>query len=345
VQLGPDRTRRPAAEHGHGAAFSTTVSQHESAWAAELLDLAPPRPVVLDTGSGAGGLLATFAAAGAEVHGWERDTGLAAKATADGLPTTAPPDGEDVPRAAFDVVIANHTLSHEDDLDAAVATLARVLRPGGLLAVEFHHVLAVLTGAHFDIISHAHRSYLSLTVLTSVLRRHGLDVVTARTLPLHGGVVRLVARHGPAPADSSVDRILAQERAAGVTDPAAWAPVGAAADRARTDLRSVLADLHRQGRSVGGYGAPGRGTTLLNFCGLDRTVLPRTADRSAAKQGRFLPGTGTRICTPEELARDRPDVVLVLVWPLREEVIRQLDELRRAGTRFLLPLPAVELVE
>lgn len=348
VQLDPATPILANAAHGHGSAFSGTVLEHEHRWAEELLALPflPSRARVLDTGSGTGGLLRPFLDAGHTVRGWERDGALAEQADAAGVPTAHLDGNRDSEAGHYDLVLVNHTLSHADDLDAAVRTLRTALAPSGTLAIEFHSALGVLTGGQFDVICHAHRSYLSLTALRSALDRHGLAVTSARALPLHGGVVRIQAAragagHRP---DGSVSALLDAERAAGLGSAEAWAPVAEQADRVRERLSAALTAHREAGRTVAGYGAPSRGTTLVNYCGLGAVQLPRTADRSPAKQGRYLPGSATRVCTPEELAADRPDVLVVLVWPLRDEVLAQLADLRSAGTRFLFPLPEVEEV-
>ena len=344
VQLDADTPVLPNAEHGHGSAFSGTVLAHERGWADELLADLPAGARVLDVASGSGGLLRPFADAGHRVRGRERDGELARAATAAGIPTDGP--GAPGEAAPSDLVLVNHVLSHADDLDGTLAELCRAVAPGGTLAVEFHSALGILTGGQFDVVCHAHRSYLSLSALVPALARHGLTVTTARRLPLHGGVVRLRARHSGAGvvADEGVAQVLTAERAAGLGTVQAWAPVADRAADVRERLRAEIAAHREAGREVAGYGAPSRGTTLLNYCGIGSAELPRTADRSPAKQGRFVPGAGTAVCTVEELLDRRPDVVVVLVWPLRQEVLDQLAGLRRAGTRFLFPLPEPELV-
>lgn len=348
VQLDPSTPVLPNATHGHGSAFSGTVLEHEHRWAEELLALPIlSRPArVLDVGSGSGGFLRPFRDAGHAVRGWERDGSLAAYARAAGIPTAQLDGNRDREPGQYNLVLANHTLSHADDLDVAVRSLSEALAPGGIVAIEFHSALGILRGGQFDVICHAHRSYLSLTALAAALDRHGLVVLRAQPLPLHGGVIRLQAartRNDRHP-DESVATQLAAERAAGVDTAEAWVPVAKQADRVRERLTGLLADHRRAGRTIAGYGAPSRGTTLLNYCGLGATELPRTADRSPAKQGRYLPGSATRVCTPDELAADRPEVLVVLVWPLRDEVLAQLADLRTAGTRFLFPLPEPEEV-
>ena len=272
VQLDAATPLLASAAHGHGSAFSGTVLEHEQQWAQELLALPSlsSRARVLDTGSGTGGLLRPFLHAGHTVRGWERDGALAAQAAAAGVPTRQLDGNRDSESGRYDLVLVNHTLSHADDLDSAVRTLSGALAPSGTLAVEFHSALGILTGGQFDVICHAHRSYLSLTALRSALDRHGLVVTTARTLPLHGGVIRLQAApvgsgHRP---DGSVAALLDAERAGGLRSADAWARVAAQAARVRERLISVLAGHRSAGRTVAGYGAPSRGTTLINYCGL-----------------------------------------------------------------------------
>jgi SAM-dependent methyltransferase len=348
VQLDPSTPIVPNATHGHGSAFSGTVLEHEHRWAEELLALPNlSRPArVLDVGSESGGFLRAFRDAGHAVRGWERDGTLAANARASGIPTVQLDGNRHREPGQYDLVLVNHTLSHADDLDGAVRSLSDVLAPDGVLAVEFHSALGILEDGQFDVICHAHRSYLSLTALTAAFDRHGLVVLRAWPLPLHGGVIRLqAARAGVGRRqDGSVTELLAVERVAGLGSAEAWVAVAEQATRIHQQLYSVLAAHRRAGRTVAGYGAPSRGTTLLNYCGLGSAEVPRTADRSPLKQNHFLPGAAIRVCTPEELFVDRPDVLLVLVWPLRNEVLLQLADLRDAGTRFLFPLPEPEEV-
>ncbi len=323
VQLDPSTPTPPNAVHGHGSAFSGTVMDHERIWAEELLQLPGLRAgaAVLDVGSGSSGLLRVFAQAGHRVA-----------------------DAADHPAGTFELVVVNHALSHADDLDAEVARCVAAVAPGGTLAAEFHSATGILGGGQFDVVCHAHRSYLSLTAMATALARHGMTVTRARTLPLHGGVVRLQARRGSPVPDSSASDVMAEEAAVGLGRADAWAAAADRASRIRTRLRDVVAAHRAAGSTVAAYGAPSRGATLLNFCDIGADQIPWTADRSPAKQGRFLPGAAIAVLSPEELATRRPDVVVVLVWPLRTEVLNQFADLRRAGTRFLFPLPEPELV-
>lgn len=325
LQLDPSTPTLPNAVHGHGSAFSGTVLDHERAWAEELLQLPSlrDRGAVLDVGGASSGLLRVFAQAGHRVT-----------------------DAAAGPAGACELVVVNHSLSHADDLDAEVARCVGAVAPGGTLAVEFHSVEGILDGGQFDVICHAHRSYLSLTALANALARYGMTVTHARTLPLHGGVVRLQARHsgpGVEPGTGAAE-IMAREAAAGLGRADAWATAADQASRIRSQLRDAVATHQAAGHTVAAYGAPSRGATLLNFCDMGADQIPWTADRSPAKQGRFLPGAATAVISPEDLVARRPDLVVVLVWPLRGEVLAQLDGLLRTGTKFLFPLPEPELV-
>lgn len=325
VQLDLATPTLPNAVHGHGSSFSGTILHHERAWAEELLQIPTlgAGAEILDVGSGSPGLLHSFAEAGHPVAG-----------------------SASRPAGAFELVVVSHALSHADDLDAEVARCVAAVAPGGTLAVEFHSAAGIHRGGQFDVVCHAHRSYLSLTALATALARHGMTVTRARTLPLHGGVVRLQARHGssvPEPG-SGVTDMLAEEAAARLGRSDAWTAAADRAGRIRTRLRDAVAAHRAAGRTVVAYGAPSRGATLLNFCDIGADQVPCTADRSPAKQGRFLPGAATAILSPEELAALHPDLVVVLVWPLRSEVLDQFADLRRAGTRFLFPLPEPEFV-
>lgn len=348
VQLDRATPLLTSASHGHGSAFSGTVLEHERRWAEELLSLPflPSSARVLDTASGTGGLLRPFKDAGHIVRGWEQDGKFAARACATGVPTAQLDGNREGEVGQYDLVLVNHTLSHADDLDAAVERLSGALVPGGTLAVEFHSALGILTGGQFDVICHAHRSYLSLTALRGALDRHGLVLTSAQALPLHGGVIRVQAVQAGSdrPTHGSVAALLDAEQVIGLASAEVWASVAKHAALVRERLCTALTGHRSAGRSVAGYGAPSRGTTLINYCGLGAADLPRTADRSPAKQGRYLPGVGTRVCAPEELVADPPDVLVVLVWPLRNEVLAQLADLRTAGTRFLFPLPELEEV-
>jgi hypothetical protein len=241
------------------------------------------------------------------------------------------------------VVIAHHALAHVDDLDDAIDGLARVTYPAGIVAIEAHHVLGIAEGSQFDVVSHAHRSYLSLASLEQILARHGLVVAAAHRVDAYGGSIRVTAQHpgrGPDPADDEALRALREaERLAQLHEAAGYAGLGAAATRAADALHEYLVQCRTDGTSVLGYGAPARGTILLNAARITADLLPFTVDRSPAKQGRLLPGCRIPIHGPQAIAAARPDRILVLPWPLRSEIEQQLAAARSWGARFVVALP------
>lgn len=243
-----------------------------------------------------------------------------------------------------DLLVDVYRLAHLPDLDAGVAAIARLLAPDGVAVVEFDHALSTIGDAQFDAIRHGHFSYLSLGALAPLLGRHGLVATRAEPQPVYGGALRIRVRPAAVAEtpDASVERVLAAERAAGLDDPAFLAALaGRVAERCAA-LRDHLGAAASAGRSVAAYGAPTRGVTLLNAARIGVRDIAYTVDRSTAKQGRYLPGTGIPIRDPRVLLDDPPDELLVLTWDLAAEIVAQLPEL--AGrTRFLVPLP--ELAE
>jgi hypothetical protein len=243
-----------------------------------------------------------------------------------------------------DLLVDVYRLAHLTDLDAGVAGIARLLAPGATAVIEFDHALSTIGEVQFDAIRHGHFSYLTLGALMPLLGRHGLAATHAVPQPVYGGALRIrvrpVASSG-AP-DVSVGQVLDAERAAGLDDPAFLGGLaGRVAERCAA-LRDHLAAASAAGRSVAAYGAPTRAVTLLNAARITDRELPFTVDRSTAKQGRYLPGTGIPIRDPGVLLEAPPDELLILTWDLAPEIVAQLPEL--AGrTRFVVPLP--ELAE
>jgi len=348
----PQRNAAPQ-RHGHSARQSSTAMRHVAAFGRDIRRRLPGigtrRPRIFDIESGDGLLLAELQRTGASVSGMDSDAAAATAASAAGIPTRHVPTAAQTAhlrsdRAPADVVIANHALAHLDDLDGAVEGIAALLDPRGIAVIEFHDASMVLRG-QFDILGHAHRTYLSLSTLLPVIRRHGLAPIDASRHRLHGGSVRLwvaPARH--AVASPGLDRVL--DRAA-VTDTdarraAASGGLQQQADRVRRDLRSFLGVEAGANRTVAGYGAPGRGVTLLNFAGLRSTDVPFVVDRHPAKHGRVIAGTGIPIEPLDVLAARRPDDLLILPWPLAAEIRSQLADGPWNG-RTIVALPRLRI--
>jgi len=350
----------PTARHGHGAAYSSTVLGHLATWGASLLarTALPRGRLIVDVAAADGHLLAPFVAEGHRVVGLQDDTSPVAPAREASIPTIRGRIGRRSAELVIadhghaDLVLVNHALAHVDDLDDAVAGLAMLLAPGGTIAIEAHHVLGIVAGAQFDIVSHAHRSYLSLVTLERAMARHGLTVQAARTVELHGGSLQLEARRtgdarmaGSDSQDSELLELRDLEREHGLDRVDGYGGIEGRAVRARRELRSFLEGCKATGLQVVGYGAPARGTTLLNSAQVTRELVDFTVDRAPDKQGRLLPGCRIPIRAPEEVEVARPDRLLILVWPLKDEIMRQMSLVRSWGGRFVVPLPELLVLD
>jgi len=246
-----------------------------------------------------------------------------------------------------DLIVGNNVLAHVPDLHDFVAGLKLLLKPEGICTLEFPHLLRLLEGTQFDTIYHEHLSYFSLSTAEEILRSHGLAVFDAQQIPTHGGSLRVFAGHGGANSPSPDSRILDLKRLETEAGMKALGTYHRFAENVRESKRALLellSGLKRAGKSVVGYGAPAKGNTLLNYCGVGRDFLDYTVDLSPHKQNRFLPGSHIPIFPPERIRQTRPDYVLILPWNLREEIVSQWREIREWGGRFILPIPRAEIV-
>ncbi|HKE98105.1 MAG TPA: class I SAM-dependent methyltransferase [Actinomycetes bacterium] len=308
--------------------------------------------LVVELASNDGYLLQHFLPHGVPVLGVEPAHNVAAAAVERGVDTVTEFFGvelatrlRDEGRQA-DLLVANNVLAQVPDLNDFVAGMAILLAPEGTATVEFPHLAKLVAGNQFDTIYHEHFSYFSLLTAVRVFEAHGLAVFDLEALHTHGGSLRLHVRHrreGAGAASPVVGRVLATERAAGMTGMDWYAAFGRRAEETRYALVEFLVAQRREGRQVAGYGAPGKGNTLLNFCGIRSDLLAYTVDRNPYKQGRFLPGTHIPIHHPDRLGETRPDVILILPWNLRAEIVAQLAPTREWGARLAVPIPRLEV--
>ena len=265
-----------------------------------------------------------------------------------GGPGPRNPDGGPVPRrrrpaarsrerhGRADLVAANNVFAHVPDIRGFAAGLRALVKDDGLVTLEFPHLLRLIERRQYDTIYHEHFSYLSLLTASSALATAGLRVVDVEELGTHGGSLRVYARpeeNAPASRPTRVKAVLDEEDAAGLHTVAGHDGFAAEVLKIKSDLLGFLLGAAREGRSVAGYGAPGKGNTLLNHCGIRSDLLSYTVDRSPVKQGKFLPGTHIPIYAPERLAETKPDYILVLPWNLRDEISRQLELRRIVGRK------------
>jgi SAM-dependent methyltransferase len=246
-----------------------------------------------------------------------------------------------------DLLLGNNVLAHVPDINDFVAGMQLVLKPSGVITMEFPYLLQLMANNQFDTIYHEHFSYLSLIAVEKIFAKCGLTVFDVEELPTHGGSLRIYARHAANDAlacTGSVATLREREIAAGLTEVATY---GSFADQVRAtkrDLLDFLIRVKREGRSVVGYGAPAKGNTLLNYCGIRTDFLDYVVDRSPHKQGLLLPGTRIPVCPPDRIRETRPDYILILPWNLLDEIIEQMPYVRAWGARFVVPIPRAQVI-
>ncbi len=307
---------------------------------------------VVEVASNDGYLLQYFKARGVPVLGVEPARNVAEAAIAKGIPTEIAFFGRDTAArlrargVQADLLIGNNVLAHVPHVNDFCAGLAALLAPAGVLSLEFPHLVRLIEGNQFDTIYHEHFSYISLFALEHLLARHGLRVFDVEQLATHGGSLRVYAclQDAPHAERPGLDAVRALEARFGIEDLARYRGFGERVLETKLALLSFLIDAHRRGLRVCGYGAPAKASTLLNYCGIDRSVLPFTVDRSPRKQGCYLPGVRIPIRHPEAIAQTRPDLVFVLPWNLRDEIAKQLAYVRRWGGRLFVAIPTLEVL-
>jgi SAM-dependent methyltransferase len=338
-------------DYAYFSSYSDSWLEHARRYSEEMIERLGlgEDSLVLEVASNDGYLLRNFVERGVRVLGVDPAANVAEAAVAVGVPTEVAFFGRQTGEGLrsrgvrADLLIANNVLAHVPDVNDFVAGLAAVLAPGGILTAEFHHVLRLLEGRQFDTIYHEHYSYLSLTSAQTILARHGLTVLDVDELTTHGGSLRVYAAH-EGEESVSVAELLERERTAGLTAPAPYERLSAVAESVKKDLLAFLEAARADGRRVVAYGAPAKGNTLLNYCGISTDLVLFTVDRSPHKQGRFLPGSHLPIHAPDRIFEARPDYVLLLAWNLKDEIVEQMSAVREWGGRFVVPIPEVSIL-
>jgi SAM-dependent methyltransferase len=310
-----------------------------------------PGSRIIELASNDGYLLQFFVAKGFEVLGIDPAENVAKAAEERGVRTLTRFFDLDTARElaakgiTADLVAANNVLAQVPDINRFLAGLPLILRPNGVATFEFPHLLRLLEENQFDTIYHEHFSYFSLMTAERLFAAHGLRVFDVEELWTHGGSLRLYLCHEQAarPTTPAVARLIAREREAGLSDLATYAAFEQRVRATKQRLLEFLIDAKRAGKSIAGYGAPGKGNTLLNYCGIRSDFLDYTVDRNPHKHGKFLPGTHIPVLPPERIAETKPDYLLILPWNLKDEIMRQMASIRDWGGRFVVPIPEVRV--
>lgn len=305
---------------------------------------------VIEIASNDGYLLKNFIAAGIPALGVEPAANVAAVALEDGVPTEIGFFGTDL-AAGFlargiraDLLIGNNVLAHVPDLNDFVAGMAMVLAPDGRITLEFPHLLQLIENNQFDTIYHEHFSYFSLLTATSALEKHGLRVFDVEELSTHGGSLRVYACRTESSHYSTSERVAdvqRKEATAQLNSLGGHLAYSQQVEQVKHDLLEFLINAKRRGARVAAYGAPAKGNTLLNYCGIRSDLVSYTVDRNPYKQGRFLPGTHLPIYDPDYLREARPDYVVILPWNLRDEIMADMSFIKDWGGSFVVPIPTL----
>lgn len=355
VQVGEYQT--PAqifGDYAYFSSYSVTWIDHARAFASRAMGRyrLDDKSLVVEVASNDGYLLKEFRALSIPVLGIEPAANVATVAEQAGVPTRVEFFGmASAKRLAAeekraDLLVANNVLAHVPDIHDFVAGMEVALAPGGSAVVEFPHLLRLIEGTQFDTIYHEHFSYLSLLALGPVLGAHGLVMTDVEEIPTHGGSLRLELRRAAEGAVQGhrVVSTIARERAAGLDDLRTYVDFRTRVETVRSSLLDFLHEAKERGKRVAAYGAPAKGNTLLNFCGIGRDLIAFTVDMNPHKQGHLLPGSRIPIHHPEALMKERPDLVLILPWNLQEEIIGQYPQVRGWGGKFVVPIPTPRVV-
>ena len=342
-------------EYAYFSAYSDSWVEHARCYVQEIvprLDLGPG-DLVVELASNDGYLLQHLLGTGIPMLGIDPARNVARVAQDRGVPTLVDFFGRRVARELVadgrtaSLVVGNNVLAQVPDLHDFVGGVQLLLRPGGTATFEFPHLLRLIEGVQYDTIYHEHFSYFSLASAADVFRRHGLLVVDVDELPTHGGSLRLYVRHageGVGPS-AAVHELEEREEAAGINDESTHRRFAEAVQESKRALLDLLIELRRAGRHVVGYGAPGKGNTLLNYCGIGTDFLDYVVDRNPYKHGLYTPGTRIPIHPVERLAETRPDCIVVLPWNLVDEIAAQLEPTLDWSTELIVPIPTARTID
>ncbi len=313
-----------------------------------------PKSQVIEIASNDGYLLQYFVEKGIPALGIEPAANVAEAARQKGVESIAKFFGTKTARELVDqgirpdLLLGNNVLAHVPDLNDFVAGLKILLKDDGVITFEFPHLMRLIEENQFDTIYQEHYCYFSLLTIQKVFQHHGLTIFDVETLSTHGGSLRIYARHSEdktKPVSKSVDQLHDLEIEKGTTRLETYTDFAERVAETKRKLLEFLIRAKREGKSIVGYGAPGKGNTLLNFCGIRTDFLDYTVDRNPMKQNTYLPGSRIPVYEPERIAETHPDYVLILPWNLREEIMGQLSYIRDWGGQFVVPIPETKIFE
>lgn len=342
-------------DYAYFSSYSESWLRHAKTYVGAMIERfgIGPQSKVVEVASNDGYLLQYFVDRGVPVLGIEPARNVAMVARSRGIPTRADFFGEATARTLrreglrANLLIGNNVLAHVPNLNDFVKGLKILLADRGVITMEFPHLMRLCAECQIDTIYHEHFSYFSFLTVEKIFAAHGLTLFDVEELPTHGGSLRIYAQHdssGRQPISERVRELQEREIAAGFADLGGYLAFEERAMRTKQKLVEFLTNAKQAGKRVVGYGAPAKGNTLLNYCGITPDLVEYTVDRSPHKQGRFLPGTHIPIFEPERINVTKPDYILILPWNLKDEIINQLSFARDWGAQFVVPIPEPQII-
>lgn len=342
-------------DYAYFSSYSNSWLDHASRYVTSAIDrfALNAQSFVVEIASNDGYLLRNFVARGIPVLGIEPAGNVATVAQENGIPTEVLFFGEktarDIARARSraDLIVGNNVLAHVPDVNDFVSGLKHLLAPDGTITMEFPHLVRLVEENQFDTIYHEHFSYFSFYTVEQIFAAHGLRVFDVEELPTHGGSLRIYAAHDSvkeAP-KAAVDKLRVQEADWGVERMETYAGFAERVRKTKHTVLSFLIQAKSEGKRIAGYGAPGKGNTLLNYCGIGTDFLEYTVDRSPHKQGTYTPGARIPVFHPDHIRETRPDYVFILPWNLKDEIMAQMSYIREWGGKFVVPIPTIQVFD
>lgn len=341
-------------EYAYFSSYSDSWVQHAKRYADMMIERfgIGPKSLVMEIASNDGYLLQHFVKQQVPVLGIEPAANVAQAALAKNVRSvvrffgTQSAGDISAEYGQADVLLGNNVLAHVPDLNDFVAGMKLALKPKGVITMEFPHLLRLVESNQFDTIYHEHFSYFSFITVEQVFAAHGLTLFDVDELPTHGGSLRIYGRHkedGDKPVTSRVTELRAREQVAGVNRLDYYSSFSEQVKETKRKVLDFLIHAKREGKTVVGYGAPGKGNTLLNYCGIRTDFIDYTVDRNPYKQGKYTPGTHIPIHHPDRIRETRPDYLFLLPWNLKDEIMQQMSYVREWGGRFVVPIPEIRV--
>ena len=341
-------------EYAYFSSYSDSWLKHAKSYTDQMVERFQigSKSQVVEIASNDGYLLQYFSEKGVPVLGIEPAANVAQVAIQKGIPTTTKFFGIQTASELggagkqADLLLGNNVLAHVPNINDFVGGMKILLKPTGIITMEFPHLMRLMAENQFDTIYHEHFSYLSFGTVEQVFAAHGLTLFDVEELPTHGGSLRIYGRHTQdhsKPVGERVHELRTREIDAGFTKLDRYLSFGEQVKQTKWKLLEFLIRVKRDGKSIAGYGAPGKGNTLLNYCGIRTDFLDYTVDRSPYKQGKYTPGTHIPIYSPDKIRETKPDYLLILPWNLKDEVMQQMAYIREWGGQFIVPIPEVKV--